>query len=80
MNFKQAFVNYQNVLDFYCFVKTYKHDLIDYQQKIELLFDLNETFLSTKSTFGQKHVRFLKLRMYHKELLDKLTEVFLRSR
>ena len=69
MNFKQAFVSYQNVLDFHCFVKTYKHDLIeDYKQKIELLFDLNEFLLSTKLTFGQKHVRLLKLRMYHKEL------------
>lgn len=38
MNFKQAFVNYQNVLDFYCFVKTYKNGFIeDYQQNIELI-------------------------------------------
>ena len=45
MNFKQPFVNYQNILDFYCFVKTYKHDLIeDYQQQIEPLFDRNEFF------------------------------------
>ena len=69
MNFKQAFVSCQNVLYFHCFVKTYKHDFIeDYKQKIKLLFDLNELFLSTKLIFGQKHVRLLKLRMYHKEL------------
>ena len=46
MNFKQPFVNYQNILDFYCFVKTYKHDLIeDYQQKVKLFLRLKRNFL-----------------------------------
>ena len=70
MNFKQAFVNYQNVSDFYCFVKTYKYDLIeDYQQKIELLFDINETFSIcenfkienvSQGTLGQTNWSFFK--------------------
>ena len=57
-NFKEEFVNYQN-------------DLIqNNQQRIELLFELNEFFLTTKLTFGQKQTWFLKLRVFHKELLD----------
>ena len=59
-NFKEEFVNYQN-------------DLIqNNQQRIALLFELNEFFVTTKLMFGQKHTWFLKLRVFHKELLDEL--------
>ena len=45
-NFKEEFVNYQN-------------DLIqNNQQRIELLFELNEFFVTTKLMFGQKHRGF----------------------
>ena len=44
------------------------------------MFDMDEIILNRTLKVGQKHARFLRLRMWYKELLDKLLEVFQRSR
>ena len=79
MNFKEVFVNYQNVLAFYCFFKMHKKNLVENnQQRIELMFDLDKIFLNRSLTIGQKHARFLTLIAFHKKLLDELSEIFIR--
>ena len=44
----------------------------------QLIFDLDEIIFNESLTIGQKHARFLRLWAIHKELLDKLTEIFQR--
>ena len=43
MYFKELFVCYDNVLAFYCFFKIHQKNLVkNIQQRIELMFDLDE--------------------------------------
>lgn len=80
-NFKELFVYYDNVLTFHCFFKIHKKRLVEnIQDRTELMFDMDEIILNRTVTTGQNHSRFLRLRMWYKELLDKLAEVFHRSR
>ena len=50
------------------------------QDRTELMFDMDEIILNRRLTIGQKHARFLRLRMWYKELLDEPIDVFQRSR
>ena len=62
---------------FYAFLKTCnKHLIKNDQQRIELMFDLDEVFFNTKLTIGKKICQFLKLRAFHEELLDELSDFF----
>ena len=63
-NFEELFVYYNNVLAFYCFFKIQKKSLVEnIQDRTELMFDMDETILNRTLTIGQKHTRFLRLRM-----------------
>ena len=60
MNFKEFFFDYQNVFDFYVFLKKFsKQIIIKDQEKIDLMFDLDEAFFNRKFTIGKKHCEFL---------------------
>ena len=75
MNFKEFFVSYENVPAFYSFFKmTSKQIIRNDQERIQLMFDLNEIFSNERLTIGKKHFEFLKLRTLHKQLLDDLLE------
>ena len=77
MNFKEFFVDYKNVLHFYVFLKKFsKQILINDQERIELMFGLDEAFFNRNFTIGKKHCEFLKLRTFHKQLLDELVDFF----
>ena len=71
-NFKEVFVRYENILAFYSFLKPYNKHLIENdQQRIELMFDLDEIFFNTNLTI------VLKLRAFNKELLDELLDFYI---
>ena len=40
------------------------------------MFDLDEVFFNRNLTIGKKHCEFLKLRTFHKQLLDELVDFF----
>ena len=51
MNFKEFFVSYENVPVFYSFFKmTSKQIIRNDQERIELMFDLNEIFSNERLT------------------------------
>ena len=73
MNFKKLFVDYQNVLDFHVLLKTFsKQMVINDQERIGLMFNLDEVFFNRNLTIGKKQCEFLRLRTFHKQLLDEL--------
>ena len=66
------FVRYENILAFYSFLKPYNKHLIENdQQRIDLMFDLDEIFFNTNLTI------VLKLRAFNKELLDELLDFYM---
>ena len=56
---------------------TIKQIIRNDQERIQLMFDLNEIFLNERLTIGKKHFEFLKFRTFHKQLLDDLLEFYL---
>lgn len=74
MDLKEVFVYYDNVLTFFFVsLQSIKKSAQEYSAK-------NWTYVRFRLnlTNSQKHARFLKLRMFVKELLDELVEIFQR--
>ena len=76
MNFKEFFIVYQNILDYVFLKKISKQIIINDQERIEPMFNLDEVFFNRNFTIGKKHREFLKLRTFHKQLLDELVDFF----
>ena len=48
------------------------------QERIKLMFDLDEVFFNRNFAIRKKHCcEFLKLRSFHKQLLDELVDFFI---
>ena len=78
MNFNEFFVSYENVLAFYSSLKmTSKQIIRNDQERIELMFDLNEIFSNKRLTIGKTHCEFLILCTFHKQLFDELVDFFI---
>ena len=78
MNFNELFVSYENALVFYSFLKMTSKQIIRYdQERIELMFDLNEIFSNKRLTIGKKHCEFLIFTTFHKKSLDDLLDFYL---
>lgn len=57
MNFKKFFADYQNDLDFCLFLqKLSKEVIINNQDKIDLMFDLDEIFYNNRLTVPKKQL------------------------
>ena len=54
-----------------------KQIIIKDQERIKLMFDLGEVFFNRNFAIGKKHCKFLKLRSFHKQLLDELVDFFI---
>ena len=76
MNFKEFFVDYQNILNYVFLKKISKQIIINDQERIEPMFNLDEVFFNRNFTIGKKHCEFLKLRTFHTQLLDELVDFF----